>query len=517
MVNGDGLSGDIRAATTPAWTRYLYVIVAACAVLTYLGALWNQWALDDLPIIFSNSFVHSPRALWRTFGASYWPPELGGGLYRPFAIASYALDWQLGSVAWFHAVNLLWHAAASVAVAVLARHWSGERAALVAGLLFAVHPVHVEAVANIVGRAELMAALFSLAAVYAALERDSLGWSLAASAASLLAKENGAVVVAFIVWGWILGVGRRPSGRRMLAYAIGWVVLGAAYAAVRSAVLAPYGHIISRAAQFIGATPLQVRLTGVAAFADFARLLVFPATLRVDYSPNERTLVPSPFDARFLVGLACCAAWIGVVVLAWRRGRRVEAYGLGWIGIALLPVANLVFPVGILIAERTLYLPSAGLALAAGATLARLPPARLVPIVAILVTAGAIRTALRVPVWRNSISVVVSELEDSPDSFDGPWRMVGLYLAAHQPEKALAAYRRATAIYDKMPWLYMGGADAALMLGRSALADSMLARLNELCRGCEYYYRYEAAIAHTRGDSAVADSLLARVPRGGAR
>ncbi|HEX4601009.1 MAG TPA: hypothetical protein VH116_06435 [Gemmatimonadales bacterium] len=517
MVNGDGLSGDARATTAATWPRYLYVIVAACAVVIYLGALWNRWAVDDLPIIFSNSFVHSPRALWRAFATSYWPPELGGGLYRPLAIASYALDWRLGSVAWFHAVNLLWHAAASVAVAVLARHWSGERAALAAGLLFAVHPLHVEAVANIVGRAELMAAVFSLVAVYAALERDSLGWSLAASAASLLAKENGAVVVALIVWGWILGVGRRPSGRRMLAYAVGWVVLGAVYAVVRSAVLEPYGQIISRAAQFIGATPLQIRLTAIAAFADFARLLVFPATLRVDYSPNERTLVPSPLDARFLVGLACGAVWAGLLVLAWRRGRRVEAYGLGWIGIALLPVANLLFPVGILIAERTLYLPSVGLALAAGAALVRLPPARLVPIVGILVTAGAIRTAQRVPVWRNSISVVESELEDSRDSFDGPWRMVGLYLAAHQPDKALAAYRRATAIYDKMPWVYMGGADAALLLGRSALADSMLTRLNELCRGCDYYYRYEAAIATTRGDSAVADSLLARLPHGGAR
>ncbi|HEX4573864.1 MAG TPA: hypothetical protein VH158_01940 [Gemmatimonadales bacterium] len=517
MEHAGGLPGEAPQATVPAWTRHLYLIVAACALVIYIGAVWNQWAVDDLPIIFSNAFVHSPRALWRAFAASYWPPELGGGLYRPLAIASYALDWQLGSVAWFHAANLLWHAAASVAVAMLARHWSGERAALVAGLLFAVHPVHVEAVANIAGRAELMAALFALLAVYAALERDSLGWSLAASAASLLSKENGAVVAALVAWGWILGVGRRPSGRRMLAYAVGWVVLGAAYGAVRSTVLEPYGHIVSRAAQFIGATPLQVHLTAIAAFADFARLLVFPATLRVDYSPNERTLVPSPLDGRFLVGLACGAAWVGLLVLAWRRGRRVEAYGLGWIGIALLPVANLLFPVGILIAERTLYLPSVGLALAAGAALARLPPGRLRPIVAILVAAGAIRTALRVPVWRNSTSVVLSELQDSPRSFDGPWRMVGLYLAAHQPEKALAAYRVATAIYDKMPWLYMSGADAALMLGRSALADSMLARLNALCTGCDYYYRYEAAIAGSRGDTAVADSLLARVPHALAR
>src|SRR4029077_15573998 len=126
----------------------------------------------------------------RAFGARYWPAQMGGGLYRPLTIATYVLDWRTGAVAWFHAVNLLWHAGASAALAMLARRLSGERAAWVAGLLLAVHPVHVEAVANIVGRAELMAGLFAIVAVYAALVRDAPGWSLVAFACGLLSKEN---------------------------------------------------------------------------------------------------------------------------------------------------------------------------------------------------------------------------------------------------------------------------------------------------------------------------------------
>src|SRR5438046_4831679 len=115
-------------------------------------------------------------------------------MYRPLALASYAFDWQLGGAAWwFHAVNVAWHAGASVAVAWLARRWSGDLAALAAGLVFAVHPVHVEAVANIVGRAELMAALFAILPVYAALAHDRLWWSAAALAAGLLSKENAVV------------------------------------------------------------------------------------------------------------------------------------------------------------------------------------------------------------------------------------------------------------------------------------------------------------------------------------
>jgi len=54
------------------------------------------------------------------------------------------------------------------------------------------------------------------------------------------------------------------------------------------------------------------------------------------------------------IGLACLALWAALLVMAWRRRRRVEAFGLGWIAIAFLPVANLLFSTGVLVAERTL-------------------------------------------------------------------------------------------------------------------------------------------------------------------
>jgi hypothetical protein len=490
--------------------KRLYLVVGAAAAIVYVGALWNRFALDDNPVVLFNPLLHAPGSVWRAFLTSYWPPQVGGGLYRPLTIATFALDWQIGQVAWFHAMNVVWHAAASVMVAVLVRRWSGDRAALVSGLLFAVHPVHVEAVANIVGRAELMAALFALLAVYAALGRDSVGWSAAALVGGLLSKENAAVVPGLIVWGWMLGLGR-PSRRRMLGYAASWIAVGIAYVAVREAVLRDTALIYNLAPVFIGAWPLAIRLTAVAAFADVARLLVFPLTLRVDYSPAERTLVTSPLDPRFALGLLCLAMWGGLVALAWRRGSRVEAFGLGWIAIALLPVANLVFPVGVLVAERTLYLPSAGLALAVGAGLKDLAPDRLRVVVGALVVAGGLRTALRVPVWRDVNTVVLSELEDSPRSYDGPAKMVVLYLNSRQPQRALEAFQLATRIYDRtLPWLYVTGAEAAFRVGRPALADSLLGRLERACVRCEHYYQYEAGAALARGDTAGADTLLAR-------
>jgi hypothetical protein len=297
----------------------------------------------------------------------------------------------------------------------------------------------------------------------------------------------------------------------MLVYAASWAALGVAYLAVRATVLRETALIHNLAPVFIGASPWAIRLTAVAAFADIARLLVFPLTLRVDYSPAERTLVTTPVDPRFMLGLLCLAVWGALVAFAWRRGRRMEAYGLGWIAIALLPVANLVFPVGVLVAERTLYLPSAGLALAIGAAVRDLAPRQRRIAVAVLVVAGGVRTALRVPVWRDLNSVVLSELEDSPRSYDGPAKMVVLYLNSHQPERALEAFQLATKIYDRtLPWLYVTGAEAAFQVGRGALADSLLSRLERACVRCEHYYDYEAGAALARGDTVVADTLVAR-------
>jgi hypothetical protein len=169
------------------------------------------------------------------------------------------------------------------------------------------------------------------------------------------------------------------------------------------------------------------------------------------------------------------------------------------------------FPVGVLVAERTLYLPSVGLVVAVGAWLGERAPQRVRVAVAGLVLAGGIRTALRVPVWRDVNTVVMSELEDSPRSYDGPAKMVVLFLNARQPAKALEAFQHATSIYDRtLPWLYVTGAEAALQVGRQGLADSLLTRLERACVRCEHYYRYEAAAALARGDTAVADTLLAR-------
>ena len=496
----------------------LFAVVAACAVVVYVGALWNGFALDDVAIIMNNPLVRSGRGLWEGFATPYWPPDLGGQMYRPIPIASYSLDAQLGQYWWFHLVNLLWHAGATAAVACLALRLAGRRAALAAGIVFAVHPVHVEAVANVVGRAELMATLFAVLCVYATVTRRHPAWSAAAFAAGLLCKEN--AVVAPLLAGGTLFLGLSISSPRSAfgergkggaaTYAAWWLGVGVLYAAVRWLVLHPYANLNAVAAALVGESPFAMRLTAVAAFTDLARLLVFPLKLRVEYSPAERTVVPSMLDGRFVLGVVVLALWAFLLLRTWRGGRKVEAFGLAWIGVAYLPVANLLFPTGVVMAERTLYLPSAGLALALGAFLARLERRAFTAAVVVLGVAGAARTALRVPVWRDDRTVTRSILHDSPHSYRGPARAGAMYQTFSDPEHALRAYRTAIAIFDRDANTFVAAADAAFTLQRPALADSMLERANRICFRCTGALRVQAGAARSRGDTTTADSLLAR-------
>ena len=166
-----------------------------------------------------------------------------------------------------------------------------------------------------------------------------------------------------------------------------------------------------------------------------------------------------------------------------------------------------------LVAERTLYLPSAGLAVAAGAWLGGLR-SRLVPaLVGLGVVAAAARTAWRVPVWRDDTTVTVSILADSPRSYRGPQYAAALLQAGRNPARALAYYRTALALYDRDSRLFIGAADAALALRQPALADTLLRRAAALCGRCSANYLNQAAGARARGDSSVADSLLARAGR----
>ena len=146
------------------------LLVFVAAVALYLPAGRYGFVQDDRAIVASNPASHSIGAALRAFDDPYWPRESGAGLYRPVTILSYAVDWTLsgGRPGWLHLINALWHGVATVLLVILLARWLPTLGAAAAGLVFAWHPVHVEAVASLVGRAELLAAVGILGAVLAA-------------------------------------------------------------------------------------------------------------------------------------------------------------------------------------------------------------------------------------------------------------------------------------------------------------------------------------------------------------
>ena len=464
-------------------------LAAAAAVIVYLPALGNRFALDDGTIVERNPAAHSVGAALGAFGRSYWPAENGAGQWRPLVLLSFAADWQLsgGSPAWLHAVNIAWHAAATALLVPVLALYVPETAALAGGLLFAVHPVHVEAVANLVGRAELMAAVFLLAAVLLGREvrrRRRAGiatWPaelalVAAVAAGLLCKEHAAVAVALLALDDVASRGRLPRALPWRDYA--------AVAAI-TAVWFLLRRPVDAGASFAMVAPTFFHLGAAGRISTMlpvvfvvVRLMAWPFQLSSDYTPEVvprlEHLTPLGGGAALLL---LALAWLAVA--SWRRHRAL-AVALLLVAIAWLPTANLLFPTGIVLAERTLYLASAGFALAAAAVFERLQRARnpaLAPWVAgAVIVAFAARTATQEPVWRDNRELVLWGLSAHPESYRQHQAAARALVRAGDLPAALRQYQLAMELYPLDPNDFAEAANAALEGGRPRAALGYLRR-----------------------------------------
>jgi tetratricopeptide (TPR) repeat protein len=345
------------------------MLVAALAAGCYLNSLGGPFLYDDLKDIADNPVLVDQGRLAEVFNTSFLHQGRERGLYRPVTGFSYWVDHRLFGPEpfWFHLESVLWHAAASIALLLLLRRlWPEEPLlALLGAGLFAVHPVHTEAVSWISGRSEVLATFWGLVAILAHLQadRDTSGAALfraAALAAWLVAvgaKEMAATVPALLLLTDALL--DRPQGWASpgrLAARYGPYVLGAsAYLALRWRVLGGFGPV--GAHQYFHGAPLSERgPTMLKVAASYVGRLVFPVNLNVAWSvTHARGMTDGPLP---LLALALLA---GLFYLAWTLRKKAPpvAWGIFWTMIALIPVSNFL-PVGEVAAERFLYWPSVG-------------------------------------------------------------------------------------------------------------------------------------------------------------
>lgn len=392
--------------------------------------------MDDNWFIVENPVVNEAR-FGDAFTQASWPDALEGtGNYRPLALSSYAIEWALWGESPFgyHLVSVLANAAvALLAFLVLRGLFSSPAAAGVGAIFFAIHPVHVEAVANVMGRSELYAALGYLGAVLVYERWKPTGPArgvrllaiLLLYVVALLGKEIAVTLPAMLI---VLEVYREHGDdwrqrlwRESPTFVAAFAVLGC-YVLIRAGVL---GALTGESAA-AGLASLETGprlLTAVSVWPHYLRLLFFPLDLSADYSPA--VLLPTAtVGPGVLAGLFVLIALVlGAIV-----GRtRAPALGLAcaWFLVAISPVSNLVVRSDILLAERTLFLPSFAAAIGVAwiathlldgseqAHLRRRAFAGLV-VVGLLLAA---RTVTRNPTWSDTFTVLATLNEDHPESW----------------------------------------------------------------------------------------------------
>jgi tetratricopeptide (TPR) repeat protein len=438
------------AGATRAIDHRTAVVVLGLAVLVGL-AYSNSFGSG---FVFDNAFIilNDPRLRafdWANvkaiFGREYWGAAAHSGLYRPLTTLTYAFNYAvLGNAdqpAGYHAVNLLLHALnAAMAFAWARRVLSDVRAAAVTAAIFAVHPLATEAVTNIIGRADLLATSFVLLALLvnesprerlSALGTASMG---AAALLGMLCKESVAVLPGLMLLADHASARPRPFSRRWPGYAA--VVLAIALVlCLRPLVMTT----LEDADQNATDNPIVMgdfwtgRLTAIKVLGYYLARFFWPARLSCDYSFDQIPLFSwgvSGDDRHFWLALVALAGLAAALV--WGRTRhRVLFCFLGFFLVALAPVANVFFPIGTILAERLMYLPSLGLAGAVvyaargGARVlaarysgraSRVGAGAVVLAVAAIVALG-VRTFRRNLDWRDELTLWTAASAASPNSY----------------------------------------------------------------------------------------------------
>ncbi len=500
------------APQSSVWMLLLWGLwIGVCGWGLYGRTAEHGYVVDDVAIVQTNPNAAADADLRLVFKKHYWqdvPADEGARRnfhyfhYRPATIASFVLVARLlgDGPRQQHLVNVVLHVL--VAWLVLVNVYAWLRDTLVAGLTglyFVVHPLHTEAVAMLVGRAEMLAALGALGALglaQLALQRapsPAQRWLCAiASGCCLLfgwlSKES--AVLFFPLWllvFWSRFPKGQPSRQRAWATVVWQVGLACGLATLcfwavhqrlqAGVQLAPIDFPLNPLAYVSLA---QRWATGVVLVMKYIAIHLWSFPLQVDYSYNSIPVVTDQYDRRLWIALLGC---LGVVGLLWVTYR---CQSPAWVGIAFLLVGTTLFahfvrPLGFVFAERVMYLPSAGYCLVVAVgfraawnavwnTMPRTIACGLPAAMVLLIGSAGWQTWREVPFYRDTRTTVAHALAVGNRQSVWLWHAYGTELlnAGHVTE-AITALERAHAILPSAEGCAVR-AKAYFALGQRALA-----------------------------------------------
>jgi len=354
-----------------------FILLAVLVMLVDFNTLPGTFVGDDVPIVAGNPRVATMdiRAIFTT---DYWGQGENSGLYRPLTLLTFAVDRRLFGArpGPHHVVNVLLHTGAVLLFArTLVALGFAFPLAWTAAALFAAHPIHADSVSILVGRAELLVALFVFLGLWASRTPGRRGWPLVLGsyAAALLSKEH---AIAFMpLMALVDGFAGIPCGerlrKRLPLYALlliitgGWLLLRqwiSLSSGVGPQVIYPVDNPL------VTAPLLERMFTAIRVNLDSMLSLILPLRLQSTYSGPGLPVVPGPLTLWGGIALGYAALLAAVTVHGWRR-RAGHGLGIPFFIIAFAATSNLFVLIAVLRADRFAYLPSAGFCLAAASLL----------------------------------------------------------------------------------------------------------------------------------------------------
>lgn len=404
-----------------------YLLLLAVTLICYANSLSGELLSDDLILIVRNQNAHEFSRLYRLFTQNYFHTVAADGTYRPVSSISFALNYLIHGehTLGYHIFNTLLH---FVNTALLYRLTlqvtKREFLALANALIFATHPVRVEAVAFISGRPEMLATLFILIAIGIYLKDrtrlSSIISTASLSALALFSKESAICLPGILLlldsyldregllsWQWL---------KRRLPPLTAYILVIACYSAARYTVLGAMGVPIENTV--FKTTPFASRvLTMGGAFIEYFRLMVWPVKLRFEYDFSV-----IPLESLSLTALVRLVVVVGVLLagLILHSRAQIVSFSILLFFSTIFTVSNIAIPTGILMAERVLYIPAIGFGLIAAYSLDLLYQRdRRTAIIFLIIITGAfsIRTILRNRDWQTRASYIEAYVRDVPGSY----------------------------------------------------------------------------------------------------
>lgn len=448
------------AAQKPqSYSRWYVYIIAAVAILIYANTLGNDYCQDDSIVITNNMFttqgisgfggILNYDTFYGFFKEAGKENLVAGGRYRPFSLLTFALEYQFFGANPFigHLVNILLFALTGVLLfnllkkllrngllnKTVAPNINYLDVAFLATLLFVVHPIHTEAVANIKGRDEILALLLSLYAVWLTLkyfETPKIIYLFGAGFSFLcavLSKEN---AIAFVVLAPVtLYFFYNFDFKKLALSSAPFIVAAIIFLALRTnAIGNQFGteqkelmnnpFLVWSGTQYVAMSFVEKSATIMFTLGKYISLLFFPNPLTHDYYPKHIS-AKNWSDVSVLLSLLLYVALAGVLISGWRK-RSVWSYCAFFYLATLFIVSNIVFPVGTFMAERFIFMPSVAFCIAVAYALALYVSTKnktiFYTIVGILVLGFSVKTFSRNFAWRDNFTLFTTDIAVSENS-----------------------------------------------------------------------------------------------------